>query len=77
MKAEYIKPPKFDVGVLIAENDYVTALGRITVTNEKGEDVQYRYCDVWKFRDGKLDELTAFVIEPKTEKEANSIESYL
>jgi ketosteroid isomerase-like protein len=65
MLTEYIKPPEFSVDNLIAENDYVTALGQITLINEKGVSVQYSYCDVWKFLDGKLAELTAFVIEPK------------
>lgn len=65
MLTEYIEPPKFDVKNLIAENDYVTVLGQITLINEKGAGVMYWYCDVWKFRDGKLAELTAFVIEPK------------
>ena len=65
MLTQYIEPPKFDVKNLISENDYVTALGQITMINEKGASVQYCYCDVWKFRDGKMAELTAFVIEPK------------
>jgi ketosteroid isomerase-like protein len=67
MVATYIDPPKFDVTNLIAENDYVTALGHITLLNEKGASIQYWYCDVWKFRDGKMAELKAFVIEPKNE----------
>ena len=74
MLTEYIVPPRVDVTNLIAENDYVTALGQITLINEKGVSVQYCYCDVWKFRDGKLAELTAFVIEPKNWKKTNNIE---
>lgn len=62
MLAEYKVPPKFDVKNLIAENDYVTAIGEITLINEQEEMVHYWYCDVWKFRDGKMDELRAFVI---------------
>jgi ketosteroid isomerase-like protein len=62
MLTEYIKPPEFCVDNLIAENDYVTALGKIRLINEKGASVQYWYCDVWKIRDGKMAELTAFVI---------------
>lgn len=65
MLSEYVEPPKFDLKNLIAENDYVTALGEITLLNENGVSVQYWYCDVWKFRDGKMAELTAFVIAPK------------
>ena len=65
MLTAYIKPPELDVKNLIAENDYVTALGKITLINEKGTGAQHWYCDVWKFRDGKMEELTAFVIEQK------------
>lgn len=63
MASIYVKPPKFDVRNLIAENDFVTALGYITMTNEDGVETQYAYCDVWRFRDGKMAELMAFVIE--------------
>lgn len=62
MSTAYIEPPKFNVKHLIAENDFVTALGEITMKNENGKSVQYSYCDVWKFRDGKMHELNAFVI---------------
>jgi ketosteroid isomerase-like protein len=65
MVANYLKPPKFDVKNLIAENEYVTAIGEIKITNEDGEMRRYHYCDVWQFRDGKMTELTAFVIETK------------
>jgi len=41
MLTEYIVPPKFDVKNLIAENEYVAALGQITLINEKGVSVQY------------------------------------
>ncbi|MEL7589317.1 MAG: nuclear transport factor 2 family protein [Prolixibacteraceae bacterium] len=63
MATAYIQPPKFKVALLIAENDFVTALGEITMT-EEGKTTQYSYCDVWRFRDGKMAELTAFVIDP-------------
>ena len=65
MLSEYIVPPKFDVSNLIAEGDYVTAIGNITLTNAEGVSHHYSYCDVWKFRDWKMDELQAFVIEQK------------
>jgi uncharacterized protein len=70
MAITYIQPPKFDVRNLIAENDFVTALGYITMTGEHGKEARYSYCDVWRFREGKMAELTAFVIEIK-ETEGN------
>lgn len=61
MEKTYVKPPEFDVENLVAENDFVIATGKITL-KENGKDEQYQYCDVWKFRDGKMAELKAFVI---------------
>lgn len=57
------EPPKFSVTHLIAEGDFVTALGDITIKDEDGRMVHHSYCDVWRFRDGKMVELKAFVIK--------------
>jgi uncharacterized protein (TIGR02246 family) len=65
MATTYTEPPEFDVRNLIAENDFVTALGDITMTGEDGKTTRYSYCDVWRFRDGKMAELMAFVIDTK------------
>ena len=62
---EYIEPPKNEVKNLIAENNYLTAIGQIEVMNENGKSTTYSYCDVWRFRDGKMAELMAFVIQHK------------
>jgi uncharacterized protein len=67
MKATYVEPPEFTVAQLIAEGDFVTALGDIRLKDERGTVVHSAYCDVWRIRDGKLAELTAFVIEIKAE----------
>lgn len=69
MYNEYIEPPQNDVESLIAENEYITAIGKISVMKENGESIKYSYCDVWKFCDGKMAELMAFVIEHKDLKE--------
>jgi uncharacterized protein len=63
MAATYIEPPKFTVTNLIAEGDLVTALGDITLKDEDGKAVHHSYCDVWRFRGGKIVELKAFVIK--------------
>lgn len=65
MAATYLEPPKFMVKNLIAEGDFVTALGEIALKDADGEVSGYTYCDVWRFRNGKMAELTAFVIESK------------
>ncbi len=63
MYNEYIEPPQNEVENLIAENDYLTAIGKIAVMTENGDRTIFSYCDVWRFRDGKMAELKAFVIE--------------
>ena len=63
MATTYIEPPKFTVTNSIAEGEFLTVLGDITLKDEDGKDVDYSYCDVWRFRDGKMAELRAFVIK--------------
>jgi uncharacterized protein (TIGR02246 family) len=63
MATAYAEPPRFMVENLIAEGEFVTALGKISMKDEDGIRVDYSYCDVWRFRDGKMVELKAFVIE--------------
>ncbi len=63
MTSTYIEPPTFVVAQLIAEGDFVTAIGDIDVKDAAGHTTHSAYCDVWRIRDGKLAELTAFVVE--------------
>jgi uncharacterized protein len=63
MATAYAEPPRFMVENLIAEGEFVTALGKISMKDANGKMVDYSYCDVWRFRDGKMAELKAFVIE--------------
>jgi len=65
MATAYMEAPKFIVENLIAEGEFVTAIGKISMKNEDGKMIDYLYCDVWRFRDGKMAELKAFVIENK------------
>ena len=67
MKAAYVEPPRFRVDHLIAEGDFVTALGDIDMKDDTGRLVHSAYCDVWRIRDGKLAELKAFVVEVRGE----------
>ena len=67
MATAYKEPPKFVVANLIAEGDFVTALGTITLKDEQGVEADHAYCDVWRFQDGKMVELKAFVIKPAAE----------
>jgi ketosteroid isomerase-like protein len=63
MAIAYVEPPKFVVEQLIAEGEFLTAIGKISMKDENGKMVDYSYCDVWRFRDGKMAALKAFVIE--------------
>lgn len=63
MNSTYIEPPRFVVTQLIAEGDFVTAIGDIDIRDETGKTTHSAYCDVWRIRDGKLAELRAFVVE--------------
>jgi len=63
MAITYLEPPKFIVENLIAEDGFVTAVGQITMRDEKGIAANYKYCDVWQFCDGKMAGLKAFVIK--------------
>jgi ketosteroid isomerase-like protein len=58
----YAEPPKFTVRELVAEGDLVVALGDIESKDGQGKPVQNSYSDVWRFRDGKMAELRAFVV---------------
>jgi ketosteroid isomerase-like protein len=63
MAEAYREPPVFRVDRMIAEGDFLTAIGEITLKDKDGKATDYAYCDVWRFRDGKMAELQAFVIE--------------
>ncbi len=67
-----IEPPKFTVSNLIADGDFVTAIGKITLKDDEGKTAQHTYCDVWRFYKGKIAELMAFVIETGEEMENSS-----
>ncbi len=65
MATVYKEPPKLTVSHLIAEGDFVTALGEVTMIGEDGRVAHHSYCDVWRFRSGKMVELKAFVIKSR------------
>ena len=65
MKETYGEAPEFDVSSLIAEGDLLAAIGEISIKDKDGNVRRSSYCDVWRFRDGKLAELKAYVVEEK------------
>ena len=65
-----IETPKFTVDNIIAEGDFVTAYGDMTMKEKDGKIVPYAYCDIYRFRDGKIAEVNSCVL--KTEAMAES-----
>lgn len=45
----------------IKENDTVVELGQLLI-EKSGESKKSAYCDVWRFKDGKVNQVTSFVI---------------
>jgi ketosteroid isomerase-like protein len=68
MATTYKEPPKVTVEHLIAEGNLLTAIGEVTMKNKEGNAERFSYCDVWKFNDGKIVELMAFVIKVEQNK---------
>jgi uncharacterized protein len=64
MADAYREPPDVVVHRMIAEGEFVVAMGEITLKDDAGTPVRHVYCDVWRFRDGRMAELHAFVTEP-------------
>ena len=64
-----IGSPKFTVTNVIAEGDFVTAYGDMTMKDKEGKTAPYSFCDIYQFRGGKIVELKSFVVktEPKYE----------
>lgn len=62
MSTGYAEAPSFTVTDLVAERDLVVALGTIESKDDDGQPIQNAYADVWRFREGLMVELRAFVI---------------
>ena len=63
MATVYPVPPKVMVDHLVAEDDFLTAIGTVIMKDKDGKQTDYWYCDVWRMQDGKFAELKAFVIK--------------
>lgn len=65
MKEVYWEPPAFTVDTTIEQGDFVTVTGEIKLRTRNGKYHHYDYCDVWRFENGKIAALKAYVIEKK------------
>jgi ketosteroid isomerase-like protein len=55
--------PKFTVTNLLADGDFATCYGDMTMRDKDGKVIPYSYCDIYRFRNGKVAELRAFVMK--------------
>jgi ketosteroid isomerase-like protein len=58
--------PKFTIKQTVAEGDYVTCIGEMTMKDKDGRVGPYSFCDVYRFEGDKIAELNAFVVKLKT-----------
>lgn len=63
MAVAYLESPQYTVADLIAEGDFLVAVGDILVKDNNGQPIRHCYSDVWRFHEGKMAELRAFVIK--------------
>ena len=72
MASMNMEPPKFTVNNIIAEGDFATAHGDMTMKDKDGKTAPYSYCDIYRFHDGKIVELTSFVVKTEAKAETAS-----
>jgi ketosteroid isomerase-like protein len=60
---EGMAPPTFTVDTIVAEGDSVVAHGDMKMAGKDGTVEPYSYCDIYGFRDGKISELSSFVVK--------------
>ncbi len=65
MKTAYAEPPRFKQVQAIAEGNMLVVTGQIMVRDERGKEAPHAYCDVWRFRRGKMAGLMAYVVKTK------------
>jgi ketosteroid isomerase-like protein len=61
LKDAYLAPPRFTEH-LMADGNFVIATGEISLIDANNQWTKSSYCDIWKFEDGQIVELRAFVI---------------
>ena len=66
MKEFYREPPVFNIDMTIEDGNSVVVTGEITLKDTNGTARHYDYCDVWRFENGEIAALKAYVIEKKS-----------
>ena len=58
-------PSKFTIIELISEGDLVMCRGSMQMKDDTGNYADYAFCDVYHFKEQKIDELTSYIIKQK------------
>ncbi len=59
------EPPQFTIKDLISENDLVVCRGDMKMKDKEGITKDYVFCDVYRFKEQKIAELTSYIIQQK------------
>ncbi|MCO4293322.1 nuclear transport factor 2 family protein [Solitalea sp. MAHUQ-68] len=62
---DFPDPPKIMVKNVIADGDMVMSDGTMSMKKKDGTIVDMAYCDVYKFANGQIIELTSYIIDLK------------
>ena len=68
-----MEPPKFTVDNVIAEGNFATANGGMTMRDKDGKAVPFAYCDIYRFRNDKIIALSSFVTKTEAKYEASGV----
>lgn len=60
---EGMEPPKITARQSIVEGETVAAYGEMSMKNEKGEEGNYEYCDIYRFENDKIISLASYVVK--------------
>lgn len=67
LEETYTETTKFKIERMKEEGDFVVQVGEISFENKDGEVESYLASDLWRFKNGKMAELKAFVVKIKKE----------
>jgi ketosteroid isomerase-like protein len=72
MASMKMEAPKFTVYSVIADGDLVASDGDMTMKDKDGKVVPYAYCDVYRFRNGRIVQLRSFVVKTESKYETSA-----
>lgn len=66
------EPPVFGVDRIIADSESVVCYGDMSMKDGEGQTSEWSYCDIYHFANGKVAEMSSFVIKNKGEDETTN-----